>query len=83
MVETLVASLIAFAPYSFCPTTMLRDDSKLDWQESDAIHALTAQRRCQEKFPLSPCLKTFIKRDTNVYWAICNDGNNEVTNEKQ
>lgn len=41
------------------------------WTEVDALNLAVAERRCEELYPQSPCLKTFIKKEERVYHAVC------------
>ena len=52
--------------------TIPRIDNRTDtWTAVDLQSYESAITRCSTKYPNSPCLKRFIKVDTNRYFAIC------------
>lgn len=53
-----------------CAKTIIINKTKV-WSANDGKALKEASRRCGEKFESSPCLKTFIKYDTNRYSALC------------
>jgi hypothetical protein len=53
-----------------CPETKLIGfDAPLTEQEIESLNH--AKKRCAEIYPESPCLKSFEKREEQVFWAIC------------
>jgi len=56
-----------------CPETLLIGfNSPLTIQETESLQQ--AKARCGEIFPDAPCLKSFEKREENIFWAICGRG---------
>lgn len=53
-----------------CGNTIIINNTKV-WSANDDKALKEASRRCGEKFESSPCLKKFIKYDTNIYGALC------------
>ncbi len=51
------------------PTKLIGFDVPLTDQETESL--LHAKKRCAEIYPDSPCLKSFEKREEQVFWAIC------------
>lgn len=59
-----------------CPKTILINQNKQAWNESDYKVLKSAEKRCGEIYPDAPCVKKFYKRPTEQsYWVICSDGN--------
>lgn len=54
-----------------CGPTNFVNQSAYKINTQDKQHLKAAQKRCPELYKQSPCLKTFIKRDVGIYWAIC------------
>jgi hypothetical protein len=42
-----------------------------EWNQIDSITLRSAIKRCPELYHDAPCLKRFIKKEENNYWAIC------------
>jgi hypothetical protein len=55
---------------SNCPPTKIVNHTS-EWNDVDQKSLKSASERCVIKYPDSPCLKTFVKREEQVYWAIC------------
>ena len=53
-----------------CPNTKVINETKA-WNYQDALTLGKAVNRCKEIYPEAPCLKKFIKKGDNRYWAIC------------
>lgn len=53
-----------------CPETKVVNRTN-EWNETDQRSLGFAHERCEAHFPDSPCLKTFEKREENVYRATC------------
>jgi hypothetical protein len=67
MIAATVLSLVLSAS---CPATKLIGfDAPLTQDEMTSL--VHAQKRCGEIYPDSPCLKSFEKREEQVFWAIC------------
>ena len=62
-------SLIVLAALT-CPKTIVINKAII-WDQSDTQMLDTAKKRCGEIYPDAPCLKKFIKKDEDSYWAIC------------
>lgn len=43
------------------------------WNEQDKTTLETAQKRCGQIYPDSPCVKMFRKADEGIYSAICGE----------
>lgn len=54
-----------------CPDTRIVNMSKLKWVKEDDVQLQFTKTQCIKFYPRSPCLKTFIKRGFQNYWAIC------------
>ena len=54
-----------------CAATLLVNESKEKWIPFDMAMQTEARERCRKEYPDTPCLKKFIKKDIQVYWAIC------------
>ena len=54
-----------------CPEPVVTSESNDPWNKIDQRNFESAIVRCGQKFEKSPCLKRFVKRDVQVYWAIC------------
>jgi hypothetical protein len=54
-----------------CPMPEIIDETNLEWTENDSRTLEHAKKQCPIKYPNSPCLGRFIKRDFQVYWVIC------------
>ena len=61
---------ILLAPLISCPYPKLENRTPT-WNSTDVISYETAVMNCPQQYPNSPCLKRFIKVDTNRYFAIC------------
>ena len=53
-----------------CPKTVVINYTKI-WNDLDQKTLDGAKVRCGQKYPQSPCLTKFIKKDVNAYNAIC------------
>lgn len=51
------------------PTKLIGFTAPLTAQETESLNH--AKKRCEEIYPESPCLKSFEKREEQVFWAIC------------
>lgn len=51
------------------PTKLIGFDAPLTEDETASLNH--AKKRCAEIYPDSPCLKSFEKREEQVFWAIC------------
>lgn len=59
-----------------CPGTRMVNETGEAWNGSDLRSKTRAVHVCRTKYaPRSPCLVTFIKKEPNVYWAICGAAN--------
>lgn len=61
--------IIAMMLFS-CPATKIVNTTDV-WNEIDQTTLIRAKNRCSEIYPKSPCLKRFVKKEENVYTAIC------------
>lgn len=43
------------------------------WNKQDQATYEGAIKRCIQLYPTSPCLKTFIKKDSTTYNAVCGE----------
>lgn len=53
-----------------CQTPEVTNETK-EWNQIDRTSLQTAINRCPELYNDAPCLKKFIKKSENNYWAIC------------
>jgi hypothetical protein len=53
-----------------CAVTIIINNTSV-WNKTDSSSLSSAKKRCVTMFADSPCLKKFIKKEHNVYWAIC------------
>ena len=56
----------------FCPDAVVENRTQ-DWVTIDKKNFKIAERRCQELY--EKCLVKFIKKDKQVYYAICGKRN--------
>jgi hypothetical protein len=67
LIKATVLSVVLSA--SCPPTKLIGFDAPLTEQETQSLNH--AKKRCAEIYPDSPCLKSFEKREEQVFWAIC------------
>lgn len=53
-----------------CAATLLIG-FKFPMTKEDKLAYRSAKARCSVHYPDAPCLKKFIKREEQTYWAIC------------
>jgi len=63
-----IVSAMVFGSVCLSPSV---DNHTKDWTDIDRQSFTRAHKRCGEKFPKSPCLVKFIKKDFQVYNAVC------------
>jgi hypothetical protein len=68
-------------PYDIsCPIPRINLEIGQQWDDRiDGPNLKQAIKRCEQKFPHSPCLKTFTKISFQNYRAICAKRNDHVT----
>lgn len=54
-----------------CVAPIILNQSGTDWNDHDNKILEKYRTRCGKVFKDSPCLKTFIKKEEQVYWVIC------------
>ena len=54
-----------------CPLTIVINQSNEEITSYDMDKMLFNRKRCKVAFKDAPCLKKFIKRSHQNYWAIC------------
>jgi len=66
----MVASIFSILLSGICPETRL-----IGFNTTPTIQEVKdlnqAKKRCNELYPDAPCLKSFEKREEQVFWAIC------------
>ena len=67
MIKSLVLSVILSA--NCPPTKLIGFTSPLTAQETESLNH--AKNRCKVYYKDAPCLKSFEKREENVFWALC------------
>lgn len=70
----LILSFIFFTAIN-CSETIVINQSKDPWNSKDEYQLNYSKKRCGEIFINSPCLKKFVKRKVQTYWAICGKEN--------
>lgn len=61
---------------SACPKPQIINET-INWTSNDTISYNSARINCVKHYPKSPCLKKFIKKEYQTYWAICGKGTHE------
>lgn len=70
MIKSAIITAMVFG--ASCPATKVVNESKERWTNVDRRSLKSATVRCKQKYPRrSPCLIWFIKKDVQVYNAIC------------
>ncbi len=72
MINAVIFSLLlAGTPVNnSCPPIKIINET-LTWNENDGRVLRSTIRRCPVKYPDSPCLKKFWKKEEMTYWALC------------
>ncbi len=71
MIATLSFMFVTLFIYNIgCPPVKIINESST-WSEIDGRMLRSAIRRCPVKYPDSPCLKRFWKKEELTYWALC------------
>ena len=63
-------SVLAVMMMMKCPNTIIVNESE-EWNKIDALQFESSRKRCGEIYPDAPCLKWFVKKAENTYWAVC------------
>lgn len=63
-------TLVLLMKLNSCPPTVVVNATKV-WNKIDQKTLKTSQKRCIVHYKDAPCLKRFIKKEENNYWAIC------------
>lgn len=61
-----------------CATVQLDTSPGIYFEDGDLQHLIKAQIRCEYHCP-KKCLTKFIKRDNNMFWAVC--GQEEIQDD--
>ncbi len=78
MNSVIMQGMITFVMWtSNCPTTVFYNttDKPITVRDLREMHA--ASGRCKVKYPKSPCMKEFIKKDYLTYNVICGNFDRE------
>lgn len=54
-----------------CAPTTVENRTTENWTSRDQSHLVWAVRRCEERFPESPCVRSFRKNKPQGYRVIC------------
>ena len=63
-------SLLLLTALLYCPALRTVNHTEI-WNVDDKAALARAQIRCKEIYKDAPCLRVFIKKEVNTYWAIC------------
>jgi hypothetical protein len=69
----IAATVLSLVLSNGCPSTKLIGfNAPLTQDETESLNH--AKKRCKEIYTDAPCLKSFEKREEQVFWAICGRG---------